>query len=59
MSEWIKIVGEQGHLCDLPWSVEPPRMGVTHLQKRHAGSIWKCDCGLKYEWNGKKFSGPM
>lgn len=59
MSKWIKLIGEKGHMCDLPWSVDEPRMGATHLQKRHAGSIWECDCGLKYEWNGKKFNGPM
>ena len=55
MSKWIKLVGEKGHECDLPWSINEAMMNAIHLQKRHTGSVWQCDCGLKYEWNGKKF----
>jgi hypothetical protein len=57
--KWIKLIGEKGHVCDLPWSVDEPSMGATYLQKRHTGSIWECECGLRYEWKGKKFDGPM
>jgi hypothetical protein len=56
MSKWIKIVGEAAHKCDLPWAIDAHTMPGTHLQKRHSGSIWECKCGLKYEWNGKKFT---
>lgn len=59
MSRWIKLIGEEGHRCDLPWSVHVRIMGAVHLQKKHKGSIWECDCGLRYEWNGKKFNGAM
>ena len=51
-------MGEAGHECQLPWSVKENMMNSTHLQKRHAGSIWQCDCKLKYEWDGKNFTGP-
>ena len=54
---WIKIIGEnKQHKCNLPWSVDEPGMGATHLQKRHTGSIWQCECGKSYTWNGKKFA---
>jgi hypothetical protein len=56
MSKWIKIVGEPEHKCDLPWALGAHTTSGIHLQKRHSGSIWKCKCGLKYEWNGKKFT---
>lgn len=59
MSKWIKLVGEVGHECQLPWSISDETVNGIHLQKRHAGSIWQCHCGLKYEWNGKKFNGAM
>ena len=59
MSKWIKLIGEKGHMCDLPWAIDAHTTAGTHLQKRHAGSIWECDCGLKFEWNGKKFIGAM
>ena len=59
MSKWIKIVGEAAHKCDLPWAIDAHTMSGTHLQKRHSGSIWECDCGERYEWDGKDFSGPM
>lgn len=53
---WVVLKGEDhGHKCDLPWSVDEPRMGATTLQKRHAGSIWECSCLIRYEWNGKKW----
>jgi hypothetical protein len=54
---WIVLIGEdKGHQCELPWSVNEPGMGAIHLQKRHAGSIWQCECLLKYEWSGRKWS---
>jgi hypothetical protein len=59
MSKWIKIVGEAAHKCDLPWAIDAHTMSGTQLQKRHSGSIWECDCGERYEWDGKDFSGPM
>jgi len=59
MSKWIKIVGEAAHKCDLPWAINAHTMSGTHLQKRNSGSIWECDCGERYEWDGKDFSGPM
>jgi len=52
---WIILNGEKGHSCGLPWSVDEPGMGATHLQKRHAGSVWECKCGKQYEWSGKKW----
>ena len=52
---WVILNGEVGHSCDLPWSVEKPSTGSTHLQKRHAGSVWECSCGKQYEWSGKKW----
>ena len=53
---WIILNGEDnGHKCNLPWSVNGPSMGATHLQKRHAGSIWECKCSIRYEWSGKKW----
>ena len=59
MSKWIKLIGEPEHVCKLPWSVDSPKMAAIQLQKRHAGSIWQCDCKLKYEWDGEKFNGTM
>ena len=54
MSTWIKVVGEPEHNCDLPWSLENSiHMGSIHLQGRHAGSIWQCDCNRIYIWNGR------
>ncbi len=50
---WINVNGEGGHSCDLPWSIDSAKMGATHLQKRHAGSIWQCSCKTQYEWSGK------
>jgi hypothetical protein len=53
--QWIALNGEDtAHSCVLPITVEDKAYG-TMLQKRHAGSVWKCECGLKYEWLGKKW----
>jgi hypothetical protein len=53
---WVVLNGEDsGHKCDLPWSVGEPGMGAIHLQKRHAGSVWKCECGRLHEWSGRKW----
>jgi len=54
--KWIKIKGEdKSHKCNLPWSLDVHGMSGTHLQKRHEGSVWKCECKLEYRFNGKKF----
>jgi len=54
--KWILLNGEKDiHKCNLPWSLDVKGMSATHLQKRHSGSIWKCECKLKYEWSGKKW----
>lgn len=52
---WVTLKGEGGHICDLPWSVSITGPGATNLQKRHAGSVWKCSCDKNYEWSGKKW----
>lgn len=53
--KWILLNGENTtHKCALPNLVENRFYGTT-LQKRHAGSIWKCECNLKYKWLGKKW----
>jgi len=56
MSKWIKLVGEVKHTCDLPWSLGGVGMSPTHLQQKHQGSIWECDCGERYIWDGKSFN---
>lgn len=53
--EWVVLNGEDfSHECPLPDSVGPVLYGVS-LQKRHAGSVWKCECGAMHEWSGKKW----
>jgi hypothetical protein len=52
--EWIVLKGENSHKCSLPDFVENKPYS-TMLQKRHAGSVWKCECNLMYEWSGKKW----
>ena len=52
---WIELKGEKNHSCNLPDFVEGSGPSATHLQKRHKGSIWECDCKMQYEWSGKKW----
>lgn len=53
---WIKLNGENKPQCSLPWSVGEPGIGATHLQKRHAGSVWECSCGIQHTWSGSDWS---
>lgn len=56
MGKWITLLGEDtSHKCFLPKTVEIQVFGGTSLQKRHAGSIWQCDCNKKYQWSGKQW----
>lgn len=52
--QWIKVNGESGHDCkiNLPTTVNGY---MNQLQKRHAGSIWQCNCSNRYEWSGKEW----
>ena len=54
--KWISIVGEKTmHECYLPTTLEKMPAYGTSLQKRHAGSVWQCNCNKLYRWSGKKW----